>query len=267
MTRSSNHFHMTFATSFAWFLVAFSLAPFALADSPDEGSFESNGTTIYYTVEGEGPPVLLIHGYRADGNLNWRFGGVNNALVDSYRVITIDNRGHGKSDKPTAPSAYGAEMVEDQVRLLDHLGIEKAHVVGYSMGGMITLRLVVDHPERVLSAGICGMGWTRDDPETKERFRSARRDDGQKNGEVFQAVYNSWGALGVSKADLEAIDVPMIAIVGEKDGLYERSVKPLREVRPDVPLVLIDDATHASALMKPQFRQAIRTWLDEQPGG
>ena len=226
----------------------------------EEGSFDSNGVEIHYTVEGEGEPVLLIHGYRADGNLNWRFPGVNNALSSAYRVITIDNRGHGGSGKPADPEAYGREMVEDQVRLLDHLGIESAHVAGYSMGGMITLRLLADHPERVRSAAICGMGWRQSEPRPDGELPP--RDERTKVEHWAAAA--SWPALDISRAELESIKVPMIAIIGADDGLLERTVVPMREVRPDIPLVLIEDASHAAAPMKASFREAVRSWVDQQ---
>src|SRR5262249_189666 len=80
------------------------------------------------------------------------------ALAKDYRVIAPDLRGHGKSDKPTGDKQYGIEMVEDLVRLLDHLKIKKAHAVGYSMGALITGKLLATHPDRPLSATLVGAG-------------------------------------------------------------------------------------------------------------
>lgn len=226
-------------------------------------TFDSAGTTIHYQVQGPdaGEPVLLIHGYRASGSLNW--ASVMSTLAENYRVITIDNRGHGKSDKPEDPAAYGREMVRDQVRLLDHLGIESAHVAGYSMGGMIALRMLVDHPERVRSAAITGMGWTKDDEETRQRFAAAPP-EARPADPVHRAIYVGFGELGISRDHLAAIDVPMITIVGDQDGLFDSSVKPLRAVRPDVPLVLIEGASHMTAPLKPTFRAALLEWLNER---
>ncbi|REJ84628.1 MAG: alpha/beta hydrolase [Acidobacteria bacterium] len=224
-------------------------------------SFDSDGVGIHYRLSGPtgAEPVLLIHGYRAAGSLNW--SATERLLAERYRVITIDNRGHGKSDKPEDPAAYGRAMVRDQVRLLDHLGVDSAHVAGYSMGGMIALRMLVDHPERVRSAAICGMGWTRDDEATRRRY--AESEDAPEDP-VHRAVYRAFGDLGISREQLEAIEVPMVAIVGDQDGLYEGSVVPLREVRPDVPLVLVEGASHMTAPMKPAFREALAEWLDLQ---
>ena len=224
-------------------------------------SFDSDGVTIRYQVEGAGEPVLLIHGYRADGNMNWRFAGVNKRLADKYKVITIDNRGHGKSDKPEDPAAYGKNMVLDQIRLLDHLGIESAHVAGYSMGGMIALRMLVDYPERVRSAAICGMGWRQ--PSEPRRQSSDERTESRLSS-LHQAIAARWDELNITKEQLEAILVPMITIIGEDDGLYESTVVPMRELRPDIPLELIEGAAHAGAPMKLRFREALREWIDQQ---
>src|SRR5690349_10160902 len=99
----------------------------------EEQSFNSNGVRIHYYVEGKGEPVLLIHGFAVNAQLQWGLPGIIKDLAKDHRVITLDLRGHGKSDKPTEVKQYGTEMVEDVVRLLDHLKIKKAHVVGYSM--------------------------------------------------------------------------------------------------------------------------------------
>jgi len=103
-------------------------------DAPKPQTFDSNGVSIQYTVEGQGEPVVLIHGLHASTDINWRAPGIIKALAENYQVIAMDVRGHGHSGKPEQEEAYGMEMVEDVIRLLDHLKIKKAHVVGYSMG-------------------------------------------------------------------------------------------------------------------------------------
>ena len=85
--------------------------------------FDSNGVKIHYTVQGKGEPVLLIHGFTASIPLQWGLPGITAALAKNYQVIAFDNRGHGRSGKPHDPKQYGKEMVEDAVRLLDHLHI------------------------------------------------------------------------------------------------------------------------------------------------
>src|SRR6516225_11708196 len=112
--------------------------PAAAADSQ---FFDSNGVKIRYLVEGKGEPVLLIHGFTAGIEMQWALPGIIKELAKDYRVIALDNRGHGRSDKPHDAKKYGMEMVNDAIRLMDHLKIKKAHVVGYSMGAMITSKL------------------------------------------------------------------------------------------------------------------------------
>src|SRR5438093_9961355 len=132
------------------------------AGTPDQ-FFDSKGVKIRYTVQGKGEPVLLIHGFLINQEMNWGGPGVIKELARHYQVIALDNRGHGKSGKPHDPGQYGMEMTEDAVRLLDHLQIKKAHVVGYSMGGVITLKLLVSHPGRLLSATLGGHGGIKED--------------------------------------------------------------------------------------------------------
>jgi pimeloyl-ACP methyl ester carboxylesterase len=131
----------------------------------DDQFFDSNGVKIRYTVEGQGEPVLLIHGFTASIEMQWGIPGIIKALANDYQVIALDNRGHGKSGKPHDPKSYGMEMVEDAVRLLDHLKIKKAHVVGYSMGAMITNKLLTTYPDRVICATLGGAAGIREGAE------------------------------------------------------------------------------------------------------
>src|SRR3954470_17609413 len=114
--------------------------------------FDSNGVKIRYVTEGTGEPVVLIHGWMGDSSTWGRDRSGNTKLkgVDGFRLIALDCRGHGKSDKPHDPKDYGPEMAADVVRLLDHLKVEKAHLVGYSSGAFIAGKVAATHPGRVL---------------------------------------------------------------------------------------------------------------------
>jgi pimeloyl-ACP methyl ester carboxylesterase len=126
--------------------------------------FDSDGVQIAFIdvepSQGSGDPVLLIHGFASTHAVNW----VNTLWLKTltaagYRVIAFDNRGHGQSGKLYDPAAYHSSiMAEDGRRLLDHLGIARADVMGYSMGARITAHLALQHPERVRSALIGGIG-------------------------------------------------------------------------------------------------------------
>jgi pimeloyl-ACP methyl ester carboxylesterase len=119
--------------------------------------FNSAGIAIDYEVHGEGRPILLIHGFASSGKINWIDTGWVETLVGAgYQPITFDNRGHGASRKIYDPQLYFAhEMAEDARRLLEHLGLSRLPVMGYSMGARITAYLMLNHPEMV-SCGIWG---------------------------------------------------------------------------------------------------------------
>lgn len=127
--------------------------------------FKSGDVSIAYIDEGAGTakrplPVLLIHGFASHIDMNWgATGWVRDLVAAGYRVVALDNRGHGKSEKIYDPEGYSTElMAEDARRLLDHLGIARAHVVGYSMGARISAMLALRHPERVGRLVVGGLG-------------------------------------------------------------------------------------------------------------
>jgi pimeloyl-ACP methyl ester carboxylesterase len=121
---------------------------------------DSDGVSISYLDEGEGDPILLIHGFASNSTVNWRNTNWIKSLNGAgLRVIAFDNRGHGQSEKLYDPSDYGAPvMAEDARRLLDHLGIARADVMGFSMGARIAAFLTLTHPERVRSVIFAGLG-------------------------------------------------------------------------------------------------------------
>ena len=104
-----------------------------------------NGINLYYEVNGQGEPLVMIMGF-AGSRAGWIFQ--RRAFQKYFQVITFDNRGVGSSDKPCGPYSIRM-MAEDTIGLMDHLGIEKAHILGVSMGGYIAQELAINHPERV----------------------------------------------------------------------------------------------------------------------
>lgn len=261
----------------------------------EEGRFDSKGVKIRYTVEGEGEPVLLIHGFTATPEVQWVLPGIVRALAKDYRVITMDVRGHGKSDKPTEAKDYGPQMVEDAVRLLDHLKIKKAHVVGYSMGALITGKLLATHPDRLLTATLGGAGalpaGVKLPPFIDELAESLEKGKGigplfvaltppgkpqppefllqqlnrtlvGKNGKVFAAVVRSWKDLTVTKEQLKANKVPTLAIIGSDDPLKE-SIDLIKDDLANLKIVTIDGADHFTAFTNPKFIEALRKFLAE----
>ena len=123
-------------------------------------TFDSDGIKLAYIEEGEGEPVLLIHGFASSVRANWIEPCWVSVLNGAgFRVVAFDNRGHGESEKLYDRALYSAPlMAEDARRLLDHLGIARADVMGYSMGARITAFLALGHPDRVRSAIFAGLG-------------------------------------------------------------------------------------------------------------
>jgi pimeloyl-ACP methyl ester carboxylesterase len=275
------------------FLLALLIAStgLALADAPEEHFFDSDGVKIRYIVSGEGEPVLLIHGYTASAETNW--GSVIPALSKKYKVIALDNRGHGKSGKPAGADQYDEEMVTDSINLLDHLGIEKAHVVGYSMGGYITAKMTTMYPERMLSATIGGAGWAQDDPARNsmlELLAKSIEEEGSMaplftaltpEGETMpEAQINAMSSMimqnndpkalanvargmkghAVAKDDLEKVDLPTMLIIGSKDPL-KNSADAWMSIQDDDKYVVLEGADHMTAFTNPKFLASIEAFL------
>jgi pimeloyl-ACP methyl ester carboxylesterase len=226
------------------------------------GSFRSNGVRIFYATRGKGEPVVLIHGWLASAGLNWELPGISADLAKDFRVIEMDVRGHGLSDTPKKEELYGEELVEDVARLLDHLEIKKAHVVGYSMGGIIAGKFAVKHPGRVRSVTLGGMGWLRQGGLGQWLFGQIGKND--PNADALAVCGRSLARLALTRREIQSIKVPVIVLVGDKDPVKELYVKPLRAVRKDWPVIEIRDGDHLSCVLRPQFREEIHKWLSKQ---
>jgi len=257
--------------------------------------FDSNGARIHYTVEGEGEPVVLVHGFAVNADYNWRRPGVVHRLAQDYQVIAFDHRGHGLSDKPEDVDQYGDEMVKDVVRLLDHLGIEKAHVVGYSMGGFITLKLLTMYPDRLLSAAPCAAGWSRPEGEhailleelvasleagtgigpllkqlrpggrepTSVEIAAANAVFRRFNDEAILAkLVRSFPELVVTEEQLRANQVPVLSIVGDQDPLKD-GIDAMTGILGNHEVVVIEGADHMNATRRPEFVDGLRAFLEK----
>jgi pimeloyl-ACP methyl ester carboxylesterase len=242
------------------------------ADTGNLTTFDSNGVKIRYTVEGKGEPVVLIHGFTASGDLNWRNPGVVKALAEKYQVITIDNRGHGLSEKPHDVAKYGEEMAEDTVRLLDHLNIRKAHIIGYSMGGMIAAKLLTTHPDRMLTVTLGGHGGLKEGEDmTAIEALADSLDSGKgikpltlNDPKALAAVCRSFKGLMISVAKLKENKVPALALIGELDPL-KKGVDALEGNVPNLKIVVIKDADHMNAFGKDQFITELKSFLAAHP--
>jgi pimeloyl-ACP methyl ester carboxylesterase len=167
---------------------------------------DSRGIRIHYRVEGEGPPLVLQHGFTQSIDDWYEFGYVD-ALKRDYRLILVDARGHGQSDKPHDPNAYGLDnWVADVTSVADAMGVAKAHFWGYSMGGWIGFGMAKHAPDRVDRLVIGGSHpYARDQSPARQFFRAHL---GDSNDEFISALENWFGARvsTARKARWRAID-------------------------------------------------------------
>jgi non-heme chloroperoxidase len=231
------------------------------AEAPKVKSFQSNGVKIAYAIKGKGEPVVLIHGWLSSALINWELPGITALLAKDFQVIEFDCRGHGFSGKPTREEAYGKELVEDVLRLLDHLKVKKAHIVGYSLGSIIACHFLAKHPDRVLSGTLGGMGWLNQ--VAALGFLSVPRDDPRADAKAV--CFRSLNKLTLTAKEIKSIKVPVTVLVGKKDELVKKlCVQPLLTVRKDWPVVEIDGADHLTCIVMPQFKKEIHKWLTRQ---
>ena len=236
--------------------------------STQDRFFDSNGVRIRYQVWGQGPPVVLIHGFGESLEI-WHRGGAARALSPHFRVIAMDMRGHGRSSKPHDPKSYGTELSGDVVRLLRHLGITKAHIVGYSMGALVALDFAVLHQEHAFSVVLGGAGWNP--PETLDDFRQQAEafEQGKvpgREGDDAKALAALLRGLRVlSEEDVRGIHVPMAALIGANDR-FMANVQRLSRVVPSTQVTVIPDVDHATAPSHPKFGEALLAFLLKQKG-
>jgi len=243
--------------------------------------FDSDGVGIAYIDEGEGDPVLLIHGFASNVATNWVTPAWVKALTEAgYRVIAYDNRGHGHSDKLYEPNRYGAPtMAEDARRLLDHLGVERADVMGYSMGARIGVFLTVAHPERVRSLVLAGAGINlvrglvgtgpiaraleapRIEDVTNDTARSFRAFAEQTKSDLKALAACMRGPREKITAEtLAKIAVPVLIAVGSED-VIAGSGRELASLMPGAQLLDIEGRDHMKAVGDPRFKQGVLDFL------
>jgi pimeloyl-ACP methyl ester carboxylesterase len=247
-------------------------------------TFNSDGVEIAYLDEGSGDPVLLIHGFASNVATNWvDTGWVKSLTGAGYRVIAYDNRGHGHSEKLYRLEDYGAPiMAEDARRLLDHLGIHSAHVMGYSMGARISAFLAFAHPERVRSLvfgglginmvrGVAGTGPVAHaleaatiDEVTNPTARTFRvfAEQTKSDLKALAACIRSARAPITPEA-LAALRCPVLVVVGERD-VIGGSATALAALIPGAQGMALADRDHQKAVGDKGFKEAVLSFLAEQ---
>lgn len=256
---------------------------------PEYHSFSHDGLQLSFFDEGNpsGVPVLLIHGFASSAAVNWVHPGWLKTLGDAgYRVIAIDNRGHGSSDKPHDAEAYfPATMARDAIALLDHLGISKAHIMGYSMGARISAFLAIAHPERVLSLVFGGLGigmvdgvgdWDPIadalrapslDVVTHERGRMFRAfADQTRSDRIALAACIETSRVLVTRQQAAAITLPTLIAVGTKDDIAG-SGEALAALMSHAKAIDIPGRDHMLAVGDRVFKAAVLAFYREIDAG
>ena len=243
--------------------------------------FRHGPIEIAYLDEGVGEPIVLVHGFASNRQVNWVHPGWVTALTRAgRRVIALDNRGHGESSKLYRPDDYRTErMAEDVGALLDHLAIETADVMGYSMGARITAFLAHRAPRRVRSAILGGLGIRLVDgvglPESIAAALEAPSlaEIADPMGRMFRAfaeqTKSDLRALAacirgsrqvLSREEAAQIRVPMLIAVGTKDPVAG-SPHALAELIPGAHAVDIPDRDHMLAVGDRAFKEAVLDFL------
>jgi pimeloyl-ACP methyl ester carboxylesterase len=247
-----------------------------MTDTAVLSSFD--GLSLSYRVTGAGPDVLLMHGFAANAERNWVAPGIFDALVeDGRRVIAYDARGHGSSGKPHDPEAYAhGAMVRDAQALLDHLGVEKVDVVGYSMGAIMASSLVPKEPRArsLVLGGIGGRLLTR--PLDRARIADALEGGaGSGSGDPTARAFrrfaersgNDLAALAALQRSprhgragaLGEIHVPTLVVAGRDDQLAGSPEELAAAIEGAVARVVPGD--HLSAVGRPELTATILEFL------
>jgi len=257
--------------------------------------FTNDGIKIYYEIEGEGPPVVMIHGFASNIEGNWKQTNWVKILKDDYQLILLDCRGHGKSDKPLDPTQYGAHMTDDIVKLIDYLSIEKANFFGYSMGSRLTLNILFRKQELFKSAILGGfvLQFLSDEERPAAEKRSlqiaealkAENTDNIKNPVAlrfrqfaestganlaalaavtkggFQPQVNEFQTNAQMKVALKGIKVPVMTVVGSDDFIPGDKTL-IAQLVPDACHFQIQGKDHLTVVPDPKFHMVVKAFLN-----
>lgn len=243
--------------------------------------FDSDGLRLHFVVAGpdEGRPVLLVHGYCSDYELNWVGTRWQETLTGAgFLVLGLDCRGHGRSEKPHDPAAYARrDMAADAIRLLDFLDIADADYIGYSMGARLGLDAVIASGDRLRKAVLGGIGRWKGSFERAELIARRMGGDASVEDPIANMFYefaaarpiNDLEALAacilgaepsLSDADLASIQVPVAIMAGDKDPLAREAPELAAKIN-RAHLVAIEGRNHMNAVPARQFKEAAVDFL------
>jgi pimeloyl-ACP methyl ester carboxylesterase len=247
--------------------------------------FTHDGVEIAFLDEGQGEPVVLVHGFASNKEVNWVAPTWIGTLTRAgYRAVALDDRGHGASSKLYEPAAYhSAVMAEDVRALLDHLNLPRADIIGYSMGARITAFIALAHPDRVRSAVLGGLGIRLVEgvglPETIAEALEAPSiaDVIDPTAYLFRAfaeqTQSDLRALAacmrgsrqtLSRAEVGRIAQPLLVAVGSKDQVAG-APEPLAALIPGAQALAIPGRDHMLAVGDRVFKSGVLDFLARRP--
>jgi pimeloyl-ACP methyl ester carboxylesterase len=242
---------------------------------------------IHYEVIGDGPPLVLVHGWGASAHRNWVELGWVEVLAPIRRLILMDSRGHGRSEPASSPAGYGyAAMGEDVLQVLDELEIDRADFFGYSMGAFIGASLLGHHRGRFRSMVLGGIGDETEESAAKCHLiaaalraedpgsidtaegRAYRRyvdaDPWNDREALAQSALQMWPdghPLLLGGDGLHEVDIPVLLVDGADDHPYVDTVEDLAKAIPGAEVVLIPDTDHHTVVGDPRFKSAVHEFF------
>jgi pimeloyl-ACP methyl ester carboxylesterase len=248
-------------------------------------SFHNGDVEIAYLDEGEGDPIVLVHGFASSKNVNWVYPTwVSDLRKDGRRVIALDNRGHGESEKLYDPALYSIPtMASDTIALMDHLEIPRADVMGYSLGGRITGWLGLNEPARLRSAILAGIGIgmingggpgenvavaleaasLEDVTDPVGRTFRAFADQTRSDRRALAACLRGSRGL-MTKEEVAAISVPVLIAVGTADEVAG-SADALGKIIPGSEVLDIPNRDHMRAVGDKVYKAGVADFLSRRP--
>ena len=247
-------------------------------------SFHHGAVEIAYLDEGEGDPIVLVHGFASSKNVNWVYPGwVSELRKDGRRVIALDNRGHGESAKLYDPAQYDiATMASDVIALMDHLGIPRADIMGYSLGSRMAAVLAHDEPQRLRSAILGGIGIglidgggpgenvavaleapsLEDVTDPVGRTFRAFADQTRSDRRALAACLRGSRRL-MTRQEAADIDVPVLIAVGSNDEIAG-SAEALGDVIPQSQVLAIPNRDHMRAVGDKVYKTGVTDFLSQR---